>query len=87
MSQQCPGSQEGNLCPGRYQEQQHQLGKGGDCPALLCTHLKWYVQFWQCEEDVPQNCKEWAQCKEDIKLLESVQRGTMKVLKGLEGML
>ena len=37
MSQQCPGSQEGHPCPGGHQAQHHQPGKGGDCPALLCT--------------------------------------------------
>lgn len=34
ISQQCPGSQEGQLCPGVHQEQ---LGKRGDCPVLLGT--------------------------------------------------
>ncbi|KAJ7425592.1 hypothetical protein WISP_22891 [Willisornis vidua] len=37
MSQQCPGSQEGQPCPGGHQAQHRQLGEGGDCPALLCT--------------------------------------------------
>ncbi|TRZ07214.1 hypothetical protein HGM15179_019894, partial [Zosterops borbonicus] len=37
MSQQCPGSQEGQLCPGEHQAQHHQLAKGGDCPTPLCT--------------------------------------------------
>ncbi|KAJ7409331.1 rna-directed dna polymerase from mobile element jockey-like [Willisornis vidua] len=37
MSQQCPGSQEGQVCPGGHQAQHRQLVKGGDYPALLCT--------------------------------------------------
>lgn len=37
MSQQRPGSQEGQPCSGGHQAQHGQLGKGGDCPALLCT--------------------------------------------------
>ncbi|KAJ7425342.1 hypothetical protein WISP_23674 [Willisornis vidua] len=37
MSQQCPGSQEGQPCPGGHQAQHHQPVKGGDCPALLST--------------------------------------------------
>ncbi|KAJ7411770.1 hypothetical protein BTVI_48686 [Pitangus sulphuratus] len=32
MSQQCPGSQEGQSCPGGIR-----LVEGGDCPTLLCT--------------------------------------------------
>ncbi|KAF4795380.1 hypothetical protein TURU_093106 [Turdus rufiventris] len=36
MSQQCPGSQESQLCPGVHQTQHHQPGKRGDCPTLLC---------------------------------------------------
>ncbi|KAJ7410051.1 rna-directed dna polymerase from mobile element jockey-like [Pitangus sulphuratus] len=37
MSQQCPGSQEGQPCPGGHQAQHCQLVEGEDCPALLCT--------------------------------------------------
>ncbi|KAJ7412350.1 rna-directed dna polymerase from mobile element jockey-like [Pitangus sulphuratus] len=37
MSQQCPGSQEGQPCPGRHQAKHHQPGEGRDCPTLLCT--------------------------------------------------
>ena len=37
FNQQCPGSQEGQACPGMHQAQHRQPGKGGDCPALLCT--------------------------------------------------
>ncbi|KAJ7400749.1 hypothetical protein BTVI_102612 [Pitangus sulphuratus] len=37
MSQQCPGSQEGQPCPGGHQAKCRQPVKGGDCPALLCT--------------------------------------------------
>ncbi|KAJ7411526.1 hypothetical protein WISP_102342 [Willisornis vidua] len=36
MSQQCPGNQEGQLCPGGHQEKHHHPVKGGDCPTLLC---------------------------------------------------
>ncbi|XP_050827220.1 MAP3K7 C-terminal-like protein [Serinus canaria] len=34
-------SQEGQLCPRGYQAQHHQLGQGGDCPALLRCALYW----------------------------------------------
>ncbi|KAJ7421886.1 rna-directed dna polymerase from mobile element jockey-like [Willisornis vidua] len=37
MSQQCPGSQEGQPCPGGHQAQHHQQGEGRSCPTLLCT--------------------------------------------------
>ncbi|RMC15868.1 hypothetical protein DUI87_08073 [Hirundo rustica rustica] len=37
MSQQCPGIQEGQPCPGGHQAQHHQLGNGGVCPSLLCS--------------------------------------------------
>ncbi|KAJ7424386.1 acyl-CoA synthetase short-chain family member 3 [Pitangus sulphuratus] len=37
MSQQCPGSQEGQLCPERHQAKHRQPVEGEDCPALLCT--------------------------------------------------
>ncbi|KAF4801870.1 hypothetical protein TURU_030536 [Turdus rufiventris] len=37
MNQQCPGSQEGQPCPGVHQAQHHQLGKAGI--ALLCSAL------------------------------------------------
>ncbi|KAJ7412511.1 hypothetical protein WISP_95921 [Willisornis vidua] len=37
MSQQCPGSQEGQLCPEGHQAQHCQLAKSRDCPALVCT--------------------------------------------------
>ncbi|KAJ7409721.1 rna-directed dna polymerase from mobile element jockey-like [Willisornis vidua] len=37
MGQQCPGSQEGQPCPGGHQTKHHQMGEEGDCPTLLCT--------------------------------------------------
>ncbi|KAJ7401307.1 rna-directed dna polymerase from mobile element jockey-like [Pitangus sulphuratus] len=37
LSQQCPGSQEDQSCPGGHQAKHHQLVEGGDCPSLLCT--------------------------------------------------
>ncbi|KAJ7415323.1 rna-directed dna polymerase from mobile element jockey-like [Willisornis vidua] len=37
ISQQCPGSQEGQPCSGGHQAQHRQTVEGGDCPALLCT--------------------------------------------------
>lgn len=35
ISQKCPVSQEGQLCLGGHQTQHGQLGKRGDCLALL----------------------------------------------------
>lgn len=35
LSQLCPGSQQVHPCPGVHQAQPGQLGKEGDCPALL----------------------------------------------------
>ena len=52
------------------------LGKGRDCPTLLWAvqpHLLHWVQLWQ------------TQYEKDIKLLESIQRRAMKMVKGLEG--
>ncbi|KAJ7424397.1 hypothetical protein BTVI_06567 [Pitangus sulphuratus] len=34
MSQQCPGNQESQLCPGGHQAKHHQPIKEGDCPVL-----------------------------------------------------
>ncbi|KAJ7420339.1 hypothetical protein BTVI_21743 [Pitangus sulphuratus] len=43
MSQQCPGSQEGQLCPGKNQAKHRQPVEGEDCPTLLCTDLTWNI--------------------------------------------
>ncbi|KAJ7395343.1 rna-directed dna polymerase from mobile element jockey-like [Pitangus sulphuratus] len=37
MSQQCPGSQEGQPCPEGHQAKHHQPVEDGDCSSLLCT--------------------------------------------------
>ncbi|KAJ7420928.1 hypothetical protein WISP_45798 [Willisornis vidua] len=37
MSPQCPGSQEGQPCPGGHQTQHCQPVEGKQCPTLLCT--------------------------------------------------
>ncbi|KAJ7409060.1 rna-directed dna polymerase from mobile element jockey-like [Willisornis vidua] len=36
MSWQCPGSQEGQPCPGGHQAKHHQPVEEEDCPTLLC---------------------------------------------------
>ncbi|RMC04772.1 hypothetical protein DUI87_17944 [Hirundo rustica rustica] len=62
-SQQCPGSQEGQLCPGGTRPSiASQARKGLSCSALGQPHLQSWGQFW-----VPQY-------KEDFEPLESIQR-------------
>ena len=52
-------------------------GEGRDCPALFCTVQPHLQQQWVWV---------WViQCKKDIKLVESIQKCAMKVMKSLEG--
>ena len=62
-SQQCPGSQEGQPCPGGHQAQHHsQAGQGIDllCSALRRPYLECWGQLWE------------PQYEKDIKLLENI---------------
>ncbi|KAJ7414840.1 hypothetical protein WISP_81238 [Willisornis vidua] len=75
LSQQCPGSQEDQRCPARHQAKHHQPVEGRHCPTLLCIGM--------ASPEIL--CDFWApQYEKNIKLLESVQRRTMKMVKGLE---
>ncbi|NWI48887.1 ITA8 protein, partial [Calyptomena viridis] len=78
LSQQCPGSQEGQPCPGGHQAKHQQADEGGDCPALLCSalvgpHLEYCGSFGH------HNIRKT--------LLESIQRRAMRMVNGLEGKL
>ncbi|KAJ7417033.1 hypothetical protein BTVI_34038 [Pitangus sulphuratus] len=75
MSQQCPGSQESQLCPGGIRQSIGSWLREGIillCSALVWPHLEYCVQFWAL------------QYMKDTQLLESLQRSVMKMVKGLE---
>ena len=61
---------------GTYPEQDlTSQGEGGDHPPLLCpckTHLKYCIQFWG------------SQLRNNVELLEWVQRRATKMIRGLE---
>lgn len=63
MIQQCPGSQEGQPCPGGHQAQDHQQGRG-----LSCSTLHW------CCLILSPGAVLAPQYKNDIELLESIQK-------------
>ena len=76
MCQQYPGSQEGQPCLGGHQGQHGQPAREGIvllCSELEQPHLKCWGQFWP------------SQYKKSIKLLEIVQKTTMRMVKSLEG--
>ncbi|KAJ7418364.1 hypothetical protein BTVI_29593 [Pitangus sulphuratus] len=75
MSQQCPGGQEGQPCPGGIRQSISSLLSEGIvllCSALVQIHLEYCEQFWSL------------QYKKDIKLLGSIQRRARKKMKDLE---
>ncbi|TRZ15040.1 hypothetical protein HGM15179_012061 [Zosterops borbonicus] len=75
MSQQCPGSQEDQPCPGVRQAHHHQAREGivPLCSELGWSHLECRQQFWMI------------QYKKDIKPLESIQRRDMTMVKTYVG--
>ncbi|RMC14204.1 hypothetical protein DUI87_09295 [Hirundo rustica rustica] len=72
MSQQCPGSQKGQPCPGGIRHSITSWAWEGIVPLYSQVgqpHLEYFVQFW-----VPQY--------KTTELLESIQRRATKVTKG-----
>ncbi|RMC05495.1 hypothetical protein DUI87_18688 [Hirundo rustica rustica] len=75
----CAHNPESQLNPGLHHKEYGQQVKGGDSTLLLCSHVRSQteccIQFWCLQH------------KEDMKLLEQVQRRVMKFVRGLRQLL